>query len=195
MFFKRWTGALALMVVGTVAAGAQGQAQNYVYTRGPNYVNMSASRCRVGAVSAQASLWHGLAATGVSSGTSTFYCPIQRRGTAYYEDYSTVDAKFLNVSMTALTVSAQEYNASSSLSCTPFARSTGGSTSYGTTRYLCGTTGGCTTAPAASWQGSGALTWSSTPIPTSSSTVNWGFYCTASSSTSLHHYQATISAN
>jgi hypothetical protein len=196
MRLRKVTGALALTIIGTVAAGAQGAAVNYIYTRGPNYVNMSGARCRIGStVSTQTDLWHGTGQTGVTtSSTRYFYCPVQRRGTAYYEDSSSADAKFLNVSMPALSAEVWDYNSSYGLNCVPFARTTAGSLTYGTTRYLCSTAGGCSSAPAASWQGSGKLSWTN-PLPLPTSTVNWGLLCNAASSSGIGAYEASINAN
>ncbi|WP_437977303.1 hypothetical protein WMF11_10105 [Sorangium sp. So ce295] len=189
-------GALAFCAIGLVTVGAHAQ---YVYTRGPNHVNMSGTRCRAGSISQQDKLTHSVQRTSVRwdvPGTVFVVCPITRRATAYYGD-SISSSTATEVTATGLKAEVKDFNSGESVRCTPFAQSIGGSIVWGTSRYACSTAGGCTSTPAGSYTTLtgefDTLSWSN-PF-TSQTSVQWGLSCTMPGSSSIGSYEATVSSN
>ncbi|WP_437944954.1 hypothetical protein WME98_28725 [Sorangium sp. So ce296] len=189
-------GALAFCAIGLVTVGAHAQ---YVYTRGPNHVNMSGTRCRAGFSDDQDDLTHSVQSTSVNwnvSGTVFVVCPVTRRATAYYGD-SLSSSLATEVTATELKADVRDANTGEALRCTPFAQSIGGSVVWGTARYACSTAGGCTSAPAGSYTtpsgGTNTLSWSN-PF-TSQTSVQWGLACDMPGSSSIRSYEATVSSN
>jgi len=189
-------GALAFCAIGLVTVGAHAQ---YVYTRGPNHVNMSGTRCRAASGSQQDKLTHSVQRTSVRwdvPGTMFVVCPITRRATAYYGD-SISSSTATEVTATGLKAEVKDFNSGESVRCTPFAQSIGGSIVWGTSRYACSTAGGCTSTPAGSYTTLAGefdtLSWSN-PF-TSQTSVQWGLSCTMPGSSSIGSYEATVSSN
>lgn len=189
-------GALAFCAIGLVTVGAHAQ---YVYTRGPNHVNMSGTRCRAALGSEQDKLTHSVQRTSVKGNVSApvvVVCPITRRATAYYGD-SVSSSSATEVTATGLKAEVKDDNTGEAVRCTPFAQSIGGSLVWGTSRYACSTAGGCTSAPAGSYTtplgGFNTLSWSN-PF-TSQTSVQWGLSCTMPGSSSIGSYEATVSSN
>ncbi|WP_437999324.1 hypothetical protein WMF26_04780 [Sorangium sp. So ce185] len=196
MGYKVRIGALAFCAIGLVTVGAHAQ---YVYTRGPNHVNMSGTRCRAAFGDEQDDLTHSVQETSVKGNVSApifVVCPITRRATAYYGD-SLSSSLATEVTATALKADVEDDNTGESVRCTPFAQSIGGSIVWGTSRYACSTAGGCTSTPAGSYTsppgGISTLTWSN-PF-TSQTSVQWGLACTMPANSSIHSYEATVSSN
>ncbi|KYF82406.1 hypothetical protein BE20_10785 [Sorangium cellulosum] len=189
-------GALAFCAIGLVTVGAHAQ---YVYTRGPNHVNMSGTRCRAAFSGAQDDLMHSVQRTSVRFDVSApvfVVCPITRRATAYYGD-SLSSSMATEVTATGMKAEVKDYNPGDSVRCTPFTQSIGGSIVWGTSRYACSTAGGCASAPAGSYMTPvsefNTISWSD-PF-TSQTSVEWGLACEMPASSIIGSYEATVSSN
>jgi hypothetical protein len=170
-----------------------GQAQQYVYNRGPNYVNMSPSRCRPWQSGDQGNLRHEVEKLwNAASTTMTVYCPFQRRSTSYYGNTSGATNE-KNVTVASIQMRANDAQTGAAVSCYPFATGfSSGLTFFGPTKYLCSTAGGCSTATN-SYTGSNTLTWTN-PI-TAQPTPNWGLHCRLPTNSILYWYEAAVTAN
>jgi hypothetical protein len=173
-----------------VAALAQAQ---YTYTVGPNYVNMSGSRCRELNDNNAFTHGNGQSSVAVWSGTLSVICPFTRRSTATY-GHSVGGLGTYKLTATEMTIRAGDFYAQGSTDCQPFATNTDGSIYSGTIKYVCATAGGCSTAPTASWTGTNTITWT-TPLPAALTTYNWGLYCHVGQSSTVYWYEAVVSPN
>src|SRR6187399_940449 len=188
----------AILIVTSVVAPLVG-AQTYTYNVGPNWVNMSGSRCRPAVTDSETTLIHGGVYTQVVtnfSGNQTLYCPITRRATSFYQDaFTAPDSIFKKVTVTDLTLRASDGRNDGTMSCRLFASQLNGSIAFSTTRYLCSTAGGClNSSTGVLWTGTSTLTWSGTPLGTVSS-VSWGLSCSVPAASGLSYYEAVITPN
>ncbi|XXX71946.1 hypothetical protein WMF30_30300 [Sorangium sp. So ce134] len=188
---KLLIGMLAFGAAATPAAGAD--ADNFVYTDGPNYVDTGGTRCVVASAAQQGDIYHrdgSLEVSSLVSGNRTVFCPIARRSTGYYLDFT---ASSTAVSVDRISIFVNDPSSSHSLSCTPFAKENGGSLVFGATKYACSTLGGCSSDPGGAFTGPKAI-FISNPISTTNS-VQWGFSCSLPPDAELYGYEGVVNAN
>jgi hypothetical protein len=186
---------VALATIG-FSAGAFGV--SYIYTGGPNNVNMGGNRCRARVAAQQVRLQYTQDGVRSVLGGQTVYCPSPRRSTAFYGD-TTADSGQppidTSLKVSTVTVRATDNNTSSRVSCKPFAALMGGGVVFGTTRTLCDTAGGCVgfLIPPTAWTGANTISWTN-PFPTQQS-VNWGITCDISQGSMVNHYEVAVTPN
>jgi hypothetical protein len=178
------------LTVCMVAVVAQAQ---YTYTVGPNYVNMSGSRCREYNDNNAFTHGNGQSSVAVWSGQLNVLCPFTRRSTATY-GHAVGGLGTYKLTVTDMTIRAGDFWNQGGVDCQPFATNTDGSIYTGATKYVCSTAGGCNTPPVASWTGTNTLTWT-TPLPAGLTTYNWGLSCHVGQSSTVYWYEATVSPN
>jgi hypothetical protein len=165
----------------------------YTYDVGPNYVNMSGSRCRPETSALGDALTYGNGRVMVNSGTSTrrLFCPVQRRSADYYA--RDVAGAELRVNVSVLSIWAQDSNSSGRVSCFAFASGLGSGATWMTpTGFLCATQGGCSSV-ASSFQGMNGISIFN-PFPNVTS-VSWGIACDVSGNSMLLYSQSRVLAN
>src|SRR5688572_2652722 len=78
----------ACFVLATATFTTRARSQDYIYTAGPNTVNMSGVACRTAVATEKVDLQYTNAGVRVVTGTKTLYCPVPRRSTTFYGDSS-----------------------------------------------------------------------------------------------------------
>jgi hypothetical protein len=167
----------------------------YKYDGGPNYVNMSGSRCRAATPALGDNLTHDAGRVKVNSGTSTrrLYCPLQRRNTTTYQKMTGTNIA-TKVYFESLYLRGTDNSSTRSLSCFGFASAIGsGSTLFTGTKYFCSTSGGCGTAPSASFTGGNGLQFGL--MFNSVQSVSWGYACDVPGNSSIYFADAAIVSN
>jgi hypothetical protein len=175
-------------------------AEAYNYNVGPNWVNLSASSCRAESHAAEG---HLLKAPGevrvvnfVAPSGLDLQCPITRRSTTYYSAYlanPAVADRELKINVQSIVVRAQD-NGASSISCSAFGEDiVTQSVLFGPTRYLCGTSGGCSTAPASTFTGTNSI--NLTFASSANKMVNIGIRCFVPGGSKLFYTESAIVPN
>jgi hypothetical protein len=175
----------------------------YLYNVGPNTVNMAGSACRTATLAGDAFITHLSGGTSVKSGAplQRFFCPIPRRGTSFYQglrgsgELPPPAGSALRVNISSVTVSGSDLSQSTSVSCFVFGvRMSDQAQYFGSTRYLCSTTGGCAS-PANSWTGRSSLTMNAHPSLKDHDTVNFGISCDVPARATIHYTESKITPN
>lgn len=192
MRLKQW--ALTSMVGFGLLLAASGLAwaQAYKYDVGPNYVDLSGTSCRATTEWGEVNLVRTPGAIQALSARSVV-CPVSRRSTTFYGvtrgDSTNPDAA---LTVTNMTVTATDAG-SGNVSCYAYAdRLTTNSVIYGSTRYLCSTSGGCPSAT--SYTGTNDVTLTFPTFP-DKRTVNFGFICALNAGSSVLYSSTTITPN
>ena len=188
------------MKIGLLAGAAvvllAAQALAWTYNVGPNWVNLSATSCHGFSGPEEARLVRGPGEVKVTGGSQTLYCPINRRGTLFYETHKTTADPgnrpyFVNIQN--VKVRAWDTSSAAQLYCYTFgANKDTGSMAFGTGKFLCSTPGGCSSVEASyTGQSSVNLTfpWPTMPM------VNYGYACSVPDQSRLHYSESSITPN
>lgn len=180
----------------TLSASA---ANAYTYNTGPNWVNMSGASCRGDTATSDALLQREAGAITVgpnASITATLWCPLQRRGTSFYElikNTGTGSNRDLSVTVGSINVSLTGTGVSGN-NCSTFVTNVNtGSTLFSATKHLCSTVGGCASSPSPVYVGTNtiALALDGTNRPT----VNFGVTCNVARGSKIQFSQTTVTPN
>lgn len=190
---KRKIGSL----VGAAVLLSAAQVLAWTYNVGPNWVNVGATSCHGFSGLQEAKLVRSAGGeVKVTGGSQVLYCPINRRGTMFYETYknspSTGNRPYY-VNITNISVRANDTSTTDWIYCWSFGTNKDtGSMSFGTTKTLCSTYGGCATGTT-SYTGINSLNLSF-PFPTLP-TVNYGYACSVASDSRLYYSETSITPN
>ena len=190
----RLIGGVGLAVIATTFAAVRTDAATppYIYTGGPNTVDLSGSRCR-STFDYYPDVQYTAGSVRAGSAAATLYCPVPRRSTAYYGNVTANNPSYpidTTLSVASVTMTAADGTTTGGVSCRPFAALVGGSKVYGLNRYLCATAGGCSSAPASSWQGTNTMFWVN-PF-TNLQVINWGISCYAPPNSGVNQYEVVV---
>jgi hypothetical protein len=179
----------------------------YVYTVGPNYVNMAGSSCRAPYAGNENNLYHDGGSTTVKSAVALqrLHCPIARRGTSFYGGRR-LDATIpeppgdtqYKVKLGGVTVRGGDSSASYRLTCFTFgARRSDQALYFGTTKALCGgSTLGCNFSDiGGGWTGWNTMRLSPPPGFSTEQTVNFGVTCDVPESSTIQYLESWITPN
>jgi len=183
------------MTVAVVCLASATLVHAYTYNMGPNYVNVSGSRCRASTSAQEDALTHEVNYLKVNSGISTrrVYCPMQRRENSTYGWIGGVDAEF-KVDTGTIYIRAEDQSTTRSLSCFSFAAAMGSGANYfGATRFLCSNANGCSSV-SNSYVGRNDLPLFS-PYAGSPLTVNWGYACDVPGNSFLYYTDVGVNPN
>jgi hypothetical protein len=172
---------------------ATADAQAYKYDVGPNYVNMPGSACRGQRSDYEADLYHDSGATTVKAGRGVrrLFCPIPRRGTAFYGKAG-FDTK---VKLTTVELRGGDSSTTHAFSCSTFITDLNNqTTTWGAPRYLCSSSLGCSS-QAASWTGVNTMRLASPANGSAIFTVNFGVMCDLGALSSVQYYEALVTPN
>jgi hypothetical protein len=195
---------LALLLACSLSASS---AAAYVYTLGPNYVNMAGSTCRPPVSGNENNLYHDSGSTTVKAGVSLqrLFCPIARRGTSFYGGRrldggipEPPAATQYKVNLGGVTVRGGDSSTSYRLTCFTFgARKSDQSLFFGASKALCGgTTLGCNPSDIGSgWTGWNTMRLSAPSGFSSVETVNFGVTCDVPASSTIQYLESWITPN
>jgi hypothetical protein len=197
-YSMRWGFGGTILRVGLLAAAclpvATSDAQAYTYNVGPNYVSMPGSACRGERSDHEANLYHDVGATSVRSGRGLhrLFCPIPRRGTSFYgSSFGSVE----KVNMILVKVQGADSTTAHTYSCATFITDLyNQTTTWGATRYLCGSQLGCSSV-AASYTGYNTMNVAAPVNGSGIWTVNFGLTCSIGSSSLIDYYETSITPN
>ncbi len=177
----------------------EAEANGYTYNVGPNWVNSSAAACRTFSHTHDVLVVRSVGEIRVRSGAGTnvsLFCPIDRRNTTFYSAYKqspAIQNRELFVNVQSVVVRAEDAGAGN-LFCRVFGTNKDtGSVTFGNTKYLCGTGGGCSNAPT-SYSGTNTI---SLTLPSFSNvkTVSFGYWCSVPPSSKVFRAEASITPN
>lgn len=197
---RRTAVALCLTIGAVILTSSAAQAQ-WTYNVGPNYVNQAGTSCRASnTVTENSQIVNHLAgyvSTSQSTvGTTRLYCPLNVRNHSFY---GTPGGNFdgeLITNVSTVAVNAMDGHTGSKLGCFAYRLNyPTGSQSFGSTRYVCGTAGGCSSGGVSnSFSGSGRIDLSF-PTPTNTLTVNFGYVCDAKTFSAIYYAEAAVTPN
>lgn len=195
------------MKIGLAAAAAvtcvAAQVLAWTYDVGPNWVNLSATSCHGFSGPQEAKLVRSVGEVKVTGGSSqVLYCPINRRGTMFYGTYKATNGagnpnatgnRPYYVNIQNITVRANDTSSNDFVYCWAFGTNKDtGSTSFGASKTLCATAGGCSAA-STSYTGTNSLSMTF-PFPTLP-TVNYGYACSVADQSRLYYSETSITPN
>jgi hypothetical protein len=178
----------------------------YVYTTGPNYVNMAGSSCRPSKSSGENNLYHDSGSTTAKSGVALqrLYCPIARRGTSFYGGRRSNDqiptpppnSEFL-VNLGGVTVRGADNATADKLTCFTFgARMSDQTLYFGASKTLCGNSLGCNPGDtSASFTGWNTMRLSPPSGFSTVKTVNFGVTCDVPAKSTIQYLESWITPN
>jgi hypothetical protein len=182
-------------------------AAGYVYTLGPNYVNMPGSICRPAKASGENNLYHDSGGTSVRSGKAVqrLYCPISRRGTSFYGGARLSGSTpppptntEYKVNLGGVTVYGGDSSTAANLTCFTFgSRKSDQALYFGASKSVCSPSSlGCNPGDV----GAGFTGWNTMRLSAPSSlstveTVNFGVTCDVPSSSTVQYLESWITPN
>jgi hypothetical protein len=194
---------IPLMLVALLTASS---AAAYVYTGGPNIVNMAGSSCRAPTSGGESNLYHDSGSTTVKSAVAlqTVLCPIIRRGTSFYGGKRlngtlppATNGTELKVNMSLVTVRASDSSTANKLTCFTFgSRLSDQSLYFGVSKALCGSTLGCALSDvSATWTGWNTLRLAPPVDLKLVETVNYGVSCDVPATSTIQYLEGVVTPN
>jgi hypothetical protein len=188
------------LLLALVPASAAAQ---YVYTQGPNYVNMAGSSCRAAYKSNENNFYKDLGSTTKKAGgLMRVYCPIARRGTSFYGGLresapQPVHGSEYRVDLIGVTVRAADGSSDSKLTCNTFGARVSDQTLYfGATKTLCSSQFGCNFDDVAfSWTGWNTMQLAPPSGFNTVNTLNFGVTCYVPGSSTIQYLESAVTPN
>ena len=178
----------------------------YVYTLGPNYVNMAGSSCRPAYSGNENNLYHDTGSTTVKSHVALerLHCPIARRGTSFYGGRR-LDGTYpqppsgtqYKVNIGGVTVRGSDSSTFYNFTCFTFgARRSDQALYFGASKSLCGSQLGCNPGDIGSgWTGWNTMRLAAPSNFSTVETVNFGITCDVPASSTVQYLESWITPN